>query len=569
MNLIQAFENYQPFSQQDSLYIGQYTLLENPEFCSDFLSHWAEQGGDFPTFSKWIEFLQRDYKKPDKPDKNNPYLYKKAEFRYSDHWKARTYREFIYQKKLKAYEQEVLKIQDKKNKQVHISNRYPQTKTGYCKYIFDRVSPLEQRFLQKSLPFYIPEQERKKHTYISGSTGSGKSELIKLLLHHYIKNNKEAALILIDPHGKIAREVAQFEENGVGERLIVAKTGEQQGKHLTFNPFEVEKNLKAQQVDIFSQELVGAFKEILQEAGFTPQMETLLKPCLSALLQLPESHLYHLQQFMNEEENETLIQFSQRKLHNPAQRHFLAHEFTKTGYAPSRQSITTKIQSLLNSQIFSDFVIGESTFSLSEAIAEKKIILFDLSRQAGLETSDTIGRLLLSTLQALAMQRTTEQEPPIHLFIDECQHYITPSIEIILTEARKYQLYLTLANQFNDQIRNRFIKHAIQSNTHIKITGKQTEPETLSILNKSMGVDSQTIRGLEVGEYYIQVGNQAGVKVKAGSELIDNKNSMNKKAWQELEQRQLAQYYRKKNRDVVFKPPVFSCNVPKQTKPLN
>lgn len=158
-------------------------------------------------------------------------------------------------------------------------------------------------------------------------------------------------------------------------------------------------------------------------------------------------------------------------------------------------------------------------------------------------------RPILASLQSIAMQRSNltgeqlEQAPPIHLFIDECQHYVTPSIETILTETRKYKLYLTLANQFLDQIENRRIKNAIKGNTALKITGRQTEPDTLAMIAKTTSTDPEAIRSLETGHYHIKAGELDSVQVEGKTDYLDSVNGMNPEQWEAVKSRQINDFY--------------------------
>ncbi len=560
-DLRQLFQRYtQQTATGEDLNIGKFCLLDNPVLCTSFFSFVSEQGQNFPTFEQWQRFLKSDHKALKKPDREDPFLYKNPEYIGRDDLEARTYRAYIYTRKIEQWQEKNHEAQSKTEKQRQIKSKYGNDQSGYCRYVFDRLPKKDQIFCLQIQPYFIPETERRKHTYLSGGTGSGKSEGIKSLIHHYLTVNTSTALVLIDPHGKIAQEVAQFKENANGERLVFIAPDFDPVKSPVFNPFDQSKGTAPHSLDIAVQELVGAFREILGDMSFTPQMETLLKPCIATLLLHPEGNLYRLQQMMDKEEGREPLAFALEHLHNPAQKQFLQTDFLKTAYQSSRQSIRTKIQSLLNSQIFLNFVMGKSTFSLSEAIAQKKLIIFSLSRNTGAETSDTMGRLILASLQSIAMQRASltgealEQAPPIHLFIDECQHYITPSIETILTETRKYKLHLTLANQFLDQIDNRRIRNAIKGNTAVKITGQQTEPDTLASLAKTTGADSEEIRHLKTGQYHIKAGTLSSVKVSGSIVLLDHLHSMTAEEWEQVQKRQLQKYYREVSGDWFLKP---------------
>lgn len=545
------FTQYTGESTDTMLSIGKFRILDNPEFGASFLSFVANQTGRFPNFETWEQFLKTDNKPTKKPEKENPFLYQNPEYFGRDDLEARTYRAYVFSRKLEKWHEESQQAEKNENRKRKIKAKYNTDKAGYCQYIADRLPEIEKAFLEQPKPFTIPEASRRKHTYINGGTGSGKSEMMKAIIHHYLTNDQSTALVLIDPHGKIAQEVAQFSENANGERLVFISPDFDRTQTPVFNPFDIGRDSDALTIDIAAQELIGVFREIFQDVGFSPQMETLLKPCIATLLRYPKGNLYHLQQMMESEENAELLAFSQNHLPNPAQRNFLRTDFPKTAYAPSRQSIRTKIQSLLNSQIFLNFTVGESTFSLADSIAQRKLIIFSLSRNSGVETSDIMGRFIIASLQSIAMQRAKlsgealENVPAIHLFIDECQHYIAPSIETILTETRKYKLYLTLSNQFLDQIESRRIRNAIKGNTALKITCRQTEPETMATIAKITGADPEELKNLETGQYHIKAGTLESIKIDGTSYLSDYRHKMTKEEWEKVKEQQIAKFYRK------------------------
>ena len=82
------------------------------------------------------------------------------------------------------------------------------------------MCPRFYKFLCEPVPLKIPESARAEHTYLCGATGSGKTELLKLLIHSYMVNHPETAVVIIEPSGKLAPEVARFRENYASDRLI-------------------------------------------------------------------------------------------------------------------------------------------------------------------------------------------------------------------------------------------------------------------------------------------------------------------------------------------------------------
>ena len=555
---ISIFSLFRQFTKQteppeSALRVGSFRLVESPSFAVSFLGYITRSiETDLPDFPKWKRFLSENHTAPKAPDRENPNLYKNPQYKGRDDLEARTYRAYIFNKKIEQYNNEKYRIAEIEEKKRSIRLEYGADQVGYIRYMLDQL-PEARDFFETPQPFYFDEERRITHTYVIGGTGSGKSEVMKTLIHHYLTRNIDTALVLIDPHGKFAREVAQFQENAHNDRLMFIAPTLEKGYTPVFNPFDIPEGSTPEDIDVLSQELLSAFQEILKSAELTAQMITILKPCISTLLHKPNATILDLQLFMDENRNGELIEYGIRHLENPSDVDFLRHDFQRKTYSPTRQSIRTKIQSLVGSLAFRRFLVGKSTFSLVDAIEQKKLMIFSLYRNVGKETSDAMGRLILSQLQGIAMQRekfsedpeALEKEVPIHAIVDECQHYITPSIETILVEARKYKLYLTLANQNFGQIKDTELKSAIRGNTHLKIIGAQTDPPTLNMIEQTTGANPEEIKALSQGKYHIKAGMKIeSMIVQNGADLLDTNHSMTPDQWETVKQGQIKRYYR-------------------------
>ncbi|HLO76636.1 MAG TPA: type IV secretion system DNA-binding domain-containing protein [Magnetospirillum sp.] len=504
----------------------------------------ARQTGKMDSLESFKRRFQASYQKPEEPTPTDPGLFSDppafASAKEEMAWRA--YRlakaKALYHEQLSTYAQET-------RLQKLVISRFSPDVPGYVRYCQSALPRNEAAFFLKAHRLPIREDDRRRHTYISGGSGSGKTEAIKVIIHHYLTRDTSAAVVVLDPHGDFAEQVARFRENAENGRLVYIDPALSPQHTPVFNPFEI-KDRSPMAVDVATQELVSVFREIM-DTGFTLQMETVLKPCIATLLLRDGSTILDLMRFMDDDENADLLHFAQRMLPNPAQRHFLAVDFGKDAYGPTKQSLRTKIQSLLNSQVFLHFLAGPSTFDLEEAINRRALIVFNLSRGTiGDDTSETIGRFIIAKLQSFAIQRARIDEHkrvPIHLFVDECQLYISDSIEKILTEARKYKLFATLASQILGQNMGAQLKAIVLSNTAVKMTGKNALA-TLSAIAKETGANLEELQGLETGEFHIKAGNRPSVKAKMPAHLLGKRNGMRADKWAETIKGQLARYYR-------------------------
>lgn len=403
-----------------------------------------------------------------------------------------------------------------------------------------------KRCVIKIMNALINERDRMRHTYITGGSGSGKSELIKILVHAYLQRKDYCTTIVLDPHGDLSQEIAEWKECysvGGESPLVYIDPFLKEGYTPVINPFQIE-NKSDLAIDLAAQELTGVFKELLKGTPVTLQMETLLIPCVSTILRIGGT-LEDLQTLMNDERNQKLLKIAQQSP-NPAHRRFFQEAFLRDNYTVTKNSIYTKIQSLLNSTVFYNLIVGKSTINLYELINSKKLIVFNLAKgQLGSDASDAFGRFIIATIQSLALQRagTRKQDRvPIHLFIDEVHNYISPSIERILTEARKYGLFLTMANQIMGQMETK-IKRIILGNTAVKLTGKNSY-DTLNTMAKESGVKLEDLQRLTTGEFILSAESREPMKVKVPSHLIASRNAMTAAQWQKTTQSQIQRFYR-------------------------
>lgn len=453
------------------------------------------------------------------------------------------------------------------------------TISGYLAGIEKKGLKISAFFLRR-LKILLPEEDRKRHTYICAKTGSGKSELLKMLVYSYLKKPDYCTTVVIEPHGDLCEEIAKFKENcrqvkeysaqtNAGALLNALRKSLENSNNFSasfyspnlvyidptlyddftpsINPFEL-KDKSEKNIDVVSQELAGVFDELLKSTNLSLQMETILIPCISVLLRLKNATVKDLQIFMDDERNGSLVNHGKLSP-NEAHREFFQNAFFNKSYGSTKQSIYTKIQSLLNSPGFANFIAKPSTLDLEAELNGKKLILFNLSKgKMGDDSSEAAGRFIVAMIQSIIKRRAWEhksQRVPVHMYIDECQNYVSPSIETSLTELRKYGLHMTLANQFIGQNMDIQFKNALLSSTNIKFIG-MNNASSLSILAKETGADFEELQKLKTGEFYLKCGHLSPFKVYIPSFLMGNSNSVTPEQWQSLLIKQKANYYQEK-----------------------
>ena len=397
------------------------------------------------------------------------------------------------------------------------------------------LDPFEDNFYT-----LLPKEERYKHTYITGQSGSGKSELLKTLLIKDIERN-DISIILLDPHGDLALDLAKMVKDK--ERLILIDPSLDASKTPTINLFELENKSKENVIKV-SKMISSVIKSINSDENFSGSMEDVIDNCIPILLRKESSDFFELHRFMNDNRNTELVELGKRSPSN-LEKEFFQDEFKSS--KQSRDAVKRRVKKLLNDSIFSNLMNGKNTINLEKEMNTKgKIIIFRIPKSKMLDTYKYYAKFILGLIQIIALKRADSPEISrvhTHLYIDEFHNFITPTIEEILTESRKYKLFLNLAHQSISQLKSSDLKDIILSNTNVKIIGNNSN-KTLEAINKTLNQKLEDVEKLQVGEFYIKAGNKDLIKVKNSERLLDNKEDINSEKWNESIEYQLENYYR-------------------------
>jgi hypothetical protein len=447
---------------------------------------------------------------------------------------------------ISAYEQ----YEKDTERREHIVQNFPLCDSGYVSLFCDENPQFRDFFFEQYRKLPISESARERHTYITGGTGSGKTEAIKVLIHHYVKRYK-TAVVVIEPHGDLAQQVAQWREfRDDPDRLVYIDPAIDSDNYTPiFNPLDIPDSERAPLlVNKTAKEIVEVFKEILQK-DFSPNMGTLLTACIATLLLRNGSTLRDLIRFLDTDNNDDLIAFAKKNLRGELSlyRQFFEEEFFKDSLNLTKQSVKMRLYSFLPG-FFERVTVGKSTFDFEGALRARKVVIFNLSKtKLGESESAVLGRFIMARLKSFAFdQGRIEDESkrvPVHAFIDECQNYITPSIEVILNEARKYRVHLTLAQQILGYGMDTETRKAVLSNTAVKITGRNAR-HTLDAMAKETDAPIEELERLQIGEFHIKSWARKSVKVHMPTHRLKTKGAMSADEWEAVRADQIARYYK-------------------------
>lgn len=313
------------------------------------------------------------------------------------------------------------------------------------------ISPIAvTNFRGQNAMFGLLRQDRSRHLYILGQTGVGKSGLLELLTISDIYSPYGFAVI--DPHGDYAvSTLKRIPEARVKD--VVYFNPADTDFPIAFNPMEVnDPKLKTHTCS----ELIGVLKRMFESWG--PRLEYILRYSILALLDYPNATMLDITRILTDERfRKKVIEH----LTDPVVRNFWTVEFASWNSRFATEAVApvlNKVGAFTANPVVRN-IIGQpnSSFNIRKIMDERKILIVNLSRGLiGEDNAALLGALLVTKIQLAAMSRADidniNDRIPFYLYVDEFQNFATDSFTTILSEARKYSLILTVANQYIAQM---------------------------------------------------------------------------------------------------------------------
>ena len=316
--------------------------------------------------------------------------------------------------------------------------------------------------------FGMLRYDRSRHMYIIGQTGAGKSGTLELLALSDIFHGQGYAII--DPHGDFATNNLKFIP---GTRLkdVIYFNPADTAHPLGFNPLEVTN---PNQKTNISSEVIGVLKRMFGES-WGPRLEYILRYTILALLDRPETTMLDITRMLTDKKfrKETLgyctdtvvLQFWNIEFNS------WTDKFQAEAIAP----VLNKVGAFTANPVIRN-IIGQpkSTFNIRETMDQGKILIVNLSKGLiGEDNAAILGSFIVTKIQLAAMSRSDipdiKDRRPFYLYVDEFQNFATDSFATILSEARKYGLNLTVANQYISQMSDT-VRNAVFGNVGTMIT---------------------------------------------------------------------------------------------------
>lgn len=305
-------------------------------------------------------------------------------------------------------------------------------------------------FRNGTATFGIKKDDRRKHLYVVGKTGTGKSTMIANMAINDMRNGEGVAVV--DPHGDLCDILLDYiPSNRINDVAYLDPSDIDHPFHL--NPLEVKNEAFR---ELVASGIVSIFYK-LYSYSWGPRLEYILRNTILTLLHVPQSTLLQVPELLTNEQYRARVV---EKIPDQVLKNYWLNEFNKM--TPQLRSeaispILNKVGQFLSSQTIRNIVGSPtSTVDLETMMNDGKIVLVNLSQgKLGEDNSALLGAMIITKIQLAAMNRVYQAEGDrrdFYLYVDEFQNFATNSFIKILSEARKYRLCLSLANQYVGQI---------------------------------------------------------------------------------------------------------------------
>lgn len=339
-----------------------------------------------------------------------------------------------------------------------------------------------------SLPVYVSDEDRLRHIYIIGQTGTGKTNLMKNMIVDDL--NKGAGVIVIDPHGDLFYEITGLIPEKRRDDVVLLNPADIEypvGLNLLEWKTKEEKYFLIKEMqEIIKRMMVDEYGEYTANEMMGPVFFHYIEMVLLLLMSHPvrKATIYDFYDFFQSEANKEVWVEAPGNYDDENLKRWVKDELPKIDFQ-KRGEGTISLGEYVSSK-FKDFIFDpklkaifsqqKSTINITEIMNNNKVLLINLAKgELSERCSRFLGMVLMSRIMSATMERIKlkkEERRPVYLYVDEFQNIATESFSIMLSEARKFGVGLVLANQFMSQIyrKSTDIIHSILGNVSTWIT---------------------------------------------------------------------------------------------------
>ncbi len=342
-----------------------------------------------------------------------------------------------------------------------------QTKGGPEKKAEEICVFAQTNFRNKPRRFGIKLDDRRRHMYIIGKTGMGKSTMMENMMLHDIYAGHGVGLV--DPHGDFAEKIINYIPSWRINDVVYFNPSDT-AFPIGFNILEVHNE---EQKHLVAAGMMATFKKIWPDV-WSARMEYILNNTLLALLEYPGSTLLGINRLLADKKYRGRVV---KKITDPVIKAFWQNEFANYPERYMTEAVApiqNKIGQFLSASIIRNMVAQvKSTIDIRKLMDEGKILIMNLAKgRIGEDSSRLLGGMLITKIQLSAMERVDLPEAErrdFFLYVDEFQNFATPSFANILSEARKYHLSLIMAHQYITQL-DEIVADAVFGNVGTLVT---------------------------------------------------------------------------------------------------
>lgn len=361
----------------------------------------------------------------------------------------------------------------------------------------------------------LTADERRRHMYIIGATGTGKSTLLLSIIAQDIQNGKGVAVV--DPHGELAETVLSFIPKDRIKDVIYFNPDDLKYP-IGLNLLELTPNLDEEDTlrekEFIAESVISLFRKVFSDAmvGNPHRIEYILRNTIHTAFTVENRTLFTIFELLN---NPIFQKKVVGNLKDENLKNFWKHEFGKAGDFQKVKMISP-ITSRIGRFLFSPSakrILEQttSTVNFDNIMDSGKILVCNLSKgKLGEDTSQVLGIMILNKIQLASLKRArvkSSERRDFYLYVDEFQNFATKSFIDILSESRKYKLNLTMAEQSTSQLRDKHLVHTILANAGTIISFKTANPEDEKLLLPQFHpyIEQGEIANLPAFHFYMKI----------------------------------------------------------------
>ena len=318
------------------------------------------------------------------------------------------------------------------------------------------------------LPIGLPLEQRRKHVYIIGKTGMGKTTMLISAIYQDMVAGK--GLAVLDPHGDMFHELLGLvPEDRLKDLVIFDPSDREYPLGLNILDPGIEFASEDDRQEWITATVLSVFSKLTDEALWGPRMEHILRSTTMTALNIPGASLYTMQRLLTDRKYQRQVAAT---LADPVLKNFWLKEFSLYGSMQQASAIgplTHRLGHFITTKMSRHILLQpKSTLRLGEIMDEGKILLVNLSKgEIGEDESFFFGTILTSFIWMAAYQRIKVPEndrPDFFVYVDEFQNFATPRFAEIFSEARKFHVSLTISHQNIAQVADEHILKVVAGN---------------------------------------------------------------------------------------------------------